>query len=584
MSGWPISGWPMNSWADAARGRLRGWLGARVDPGEVGDVLCLSVSELGWRMTLRHADGDAPTTNDGRADVEASADTAAMLRRAVRAVTPAQRERIGSVRLLVEDRAIYLADNRSIRIKGDDPVAIRQAGVQELGSLGATYAFQAFGASSEHEVRRGAYAFLSAQRMQDYFGALDSLAVKLVELRPASLLRLAAEGDAPFAILDVRALSSTLLLADPRTGAAICREIPVGAHSFAVAVAEATSVSVAEASAGLERRACFHPNAASEGEPAPATTTERALAPILAGLREQLLASLEYFVFQRLAGAPERLALAGQAERVRGLMPWLGAVLELSPEPAEDLHGRFADGPVVDTCNLLATIPKGLLKIGKAEYRFADGRFSADGVQKPAQPAQAARVAVPGGSWRPRSWQPGALGAAWAPLAGVAAVLAGTALMVWLTLAASSSQLDQASGALAASLDADAILRSALVKRTAPAAPGTERRPLYWTEKLTAVAAAMPDGLQLTRLTTSADAPGGVRDAKLVLEGEASATGDYLRQVNELIGHLTNNAAFMSDVSGVAFDGTSDGQSLGYDAVRFAVTVTLKTPAKGGGQ
>ena len=555
-----------------------GWLARRFRrdnaAARCGDVLAISVSELGWRATIAGTDGEPPVESEGHADPELQPDVVAVLRRAVRGITPSQRERIERVRVLTDDPVIRLVDNRSLRMRSDDPVAVRQAGAQELGCNGATYAVQQFGASSEHEMPRAVYAFLSTERMQDYFGALDSLAVKLVELVPSGLLRLARADDTPFALLAMRGTAATLLLADPRTSAAFCRELPVGVATLARTVAEATSISMAEAAAGLERRICFPANPAADGT-APATATERALAPVLASLRDELLAAQEYFVFQRLANAPERLEVTGVAERVRGLVPWLEAVMELPATPAAELHGRFSAGPAVDACNLLATIPKGLLRIGKTEYRFEGGRFAADHVVRSG--AGPSRGQAPGGAGRLLAAMRGAASVriSWGPVAGGAGVAAALAALLWLTVQSSAGTLDRAAGALAAALNEDAIIRTALARRTRPA--GQEARPVMpWTDRLQAIARAIPDGVQLVRLTTATEAPAGRE--RLVLEGEAPRSGDYLRAINEFISRLSADPAFARDVASISFDGASTSSAADRD-IRFAVTAVLKPGA-----
>ncbi|MGI4978733.1 MAG: hypothetical protein ACRYG6_17475, partial [Janthinobacterium lividum] len=353
---------------------LRARLAAGAPGGEAQAVLCLAVSESGWRATLHPADGSpAIETAEHAVADEAPLSTPDMLRRAVRAISPATRDGIGAIRLLVHDRAAALVDNRVLRLRALDPVTLRQAGAQELGSAGAVHAFQPFGSSSEHETERGAYAFLPAERIGDYLGAMDSLAVKLTAVVPAWLACLGAQHQ-PFAAIEVRAAGATLVLGDPDSGAVACRELAVGTRGFAEAIARATSVSLREAAEGLERRACLSSAGAAHGAP---STTELALAPLLATLRAELLDTLEFFTFQRLAGDPERLLVGGDAARVRGLAEWLGGVLGLSPEPAPepDLALPDASDTAAQALNLLHDTPAGLLRIGRTDYRFTDGRF-----------------------------------------------------------------------------------------------------------------------------------------------------------------------------------------------------------------
>lgn len=542
---------------------------------ELRGELCLSVSETGWRATLRPGDGSAPETlQESLGTEQAALAPPDMLRRAVRAVTPSQRERIGSVRLLVADPAVSIVDNRSARIKSTDPAGIRQAGAQELGSPGAVFASKPFGQSSEHEVKRGVYAFATTDRARDYLGALDSLAVKLVQLLPASLLLLDTPEERPFAAIDVRATGSTLLLADPETGAVACRELAVGWRSFVAAMAEATSVSVRDAAEGLERRACFRPDAGASGSAgALATGTERALSPILAQLRTELHSTLDFFAFQRMAGAPERLWVSGEAHRVRGLTEWIGHAAGLEPTAGQDAHVRFLATSAAGSANLIEGLPKGLLRIGKVDYHFAEGRF------RPDQPEAPARAARPPRELLQQRMTVALLRETLAAfdvkrVAVPALAVLGLGLVPWLSIDSAAAERHRAAAVLAAAIDEDATLRSAVVRRARPPAAGDVEMRLYWTEKLTAIAEAVPDAVWITRAGVTAGAqPAGDR---LVLEGDvAAALADPLGRVTELIDRLSANAAFMRDVSAISFDGVTVAPGPGGDVAHFIITVVL---------
>jgi Tfp pilus assembly protein PilN len=563
--------------------RLQDRLAARGPQREAQSLLCLAVSESGWRATLRPGDGTpAIETAETAGPDEAALSAPDMLRRAVRAISPATRDGIGSIRLVIHDRATSIIDNRVLKLRSVDPVAIRQAGAQELGSTGAVYGFQPFGSSSEHEMERGVYAFLPAGRMSDYLGAMDSLAVKLTQVVPAWLLRFGAERQ-PFAAIEIRGESVTLVVADPDSGAVACRELPVGTRSFAEAVARATSVSVREAAEGLERRACLAPGAGPHAAPG---TTELALAPLLATLRAELLATVEYFVFQRLAGMPERLVVGGDAARVRGLAEWLGTVLALDPHPA-DLHGVAPDE--AGALNLLHDTPAGLLKIGRTDYRFVDGRFQSVQAQgrptsraaprshaslrglagQPLTPAvlrqtaaavaAAARTALPGAS-------------ALAP--ALAAAILGAGL--WGTVEGAAGAATRAGTQLSSRLADDALLRHAALHPHRPVqdhgAPGAQP----WSAKLSRMAALIPDGIWLTSLTTLPD-PATPAQQRIVLEGTLPSPDgeDYVARIAGFIDRLAADPAFMKDVVSIGFEGAAIGQGAAAAVATFTISVVL---------
>lgn len=554
-------------------------------------VLCISVSEAGWTTSLLDPSGQVLETSADEGTVPDLSPTTPVetLRRAVRAISAPRRERIGNVRLLISDPAVSVVDNRFARIRSKDPTVIRQAAAQEVGTKDAIFGFQPFGRSSEHEVERGAYAFLSSDFARDYLAALDSLAVKLVQLVPASLYRLAVGADgAAFAVIDVRASSSSLLLADPDTGAVVCRELGPGTRALASAIAAATSISLKEAAQGLERRACFRADAAAEDAPAPLTATERALHPLLALLRTELLASMEYFLFQRLAGAPNRLIITGEVERVRGLAAWFAGVLGAEPEivSGSGFHAQFVATPPSACPSLLEGAPKGLLKLGKTNYHFVDGRF------RPDQPEAPRR----GGSTRPvgqRRNMPltvervreaftsvGSL----RRIAPAALTLAAFIALLWATVSVSADELDRAGTVLSAGLAEDSVLRSSLARRISTLQGASGPIHLYWTEKLLAITRAVPDGVRLTKLVVSPGAAKAAGDGRLVIEGEVSAADrDYLVRITDLTDRLTRDTGFMRDVKSVGVDGASVSSGPVHDIAHFTVTVLLgQRGARGG--
>ena len=566
----------------AARARS-GWAGLRArmaagaQPGEAQAVLCLAVSESGWRATLHPGDGTPAIETAERALAdEAPVSTPDMLRRAVRAISPATRDGIGAIRLLVHDRAAALVDNRVLRLRALDPVTIRQAGAQELGSAGAVHAFQPFGSSSEHEAERGAYAFLPAERIGDYLGAMDSLAVKLAAVVPAWLACLRAQRQ-PFAAIEVRADGATLVLGDPDSGAVACRELGVGTRGFAEAIARATSVSLREAAEGLERRACLSSASAAHAAP---STTELALAPLLTTLRAELLDTLEFFTFQRLAGEPERLLVGGDAARVRGLAEWLGGVLGLAPEPAPepDLALPDASDAAAQALNLLHDTPAGLLRIGRTDYRFTDGRFrSVQATQ--ARPARGPRASLRGLAGQKLSLpvlRQTALALAAIPRPAAAAPALAAAVLclaLWATVAAAGSATAQAEARLSQRLADDAILRHAVLHpRLPPPAPPPSQP---WSAKLSRMAALVPDGIRLTALTTLPD-PAVPARQRVVLEGEVPAGPgeDYIARVAAFIDRLQTDPVFMKDVVSIGFEGASVVQGPP-PAADFTVSIVL---------
>ncbi len=568
------------SWRHAARGPRGPGSRARLAEGEpraeARALLCLDVSEAGWRATLHPADGaPASATAEDAAPGEAPLSTPDMLRRAVRAISPATRDGIGSIRLVVHDPAAVLVDSRVLRPRGVDAAAIRQAGAQELGSAGALHAFLPFGSSSEQETERGVYAFLPAGRISDYLGAMDSLAVKLVAVVPAWLPCLRAQGQ-PFAAIEIRAGGATLVLADPDSGAVAWRELAVGTRSFADAIARATSVSLREAAEGLERRFCLGPGSASFGAP---STTELALEPLLATLRTELLATMEYFVFQRLAGEPEHLLVCGEAARVRGLAEWLGGVLGLAPQAAPEPVPGAAGEADAQALNLLQDTPAGLLRIGRTDYRFVDGRFRSVQAQarQPRRPRTSLRSLAGQNLGLPLLRQ-GTLALADLPGPGAAVPALAAAVLglgIWATLGAAGGDVLQANARLAQRLAGDAVLQHAALHPLGQAAAALPS-PQPWSAKLSRVAALIPDGIWLTAWTTLPD-PAAPARLRVVLEGAVPAAPgeDYIAGVAGFIDRLEADPVFMRDVASIAFEGASLAQGPAPNVAGFTISVAL---------
>ena len=536
-------------------------------------VLCVTVSESGWQTTLLR-EGEAPLHGSSPEVAGGTPPTPPldMVRRAIRTITTGQREQIGSVRLLVADPALVLVDNRLTRVRTTDPVALRQAGAQELGCADAVYGFQPYGVSGEQEAERGVFAFMSTTLARDYIGGLDSLAARLVELQPVQFVRLAGAEDRPFISLTVGSTTSDLMIGDPESGAMTSRVLPLGTQTFAKALAEATSMPLRQAAEGLARRNCL-PSLQDGPTGMPATATERALRPLAELLRTELLASLDYMRFQRLGNTPELLLLGGEYDGIRGLQAWLEQLLPIEMQPVADAHDAFVKTPGAASANMLEGSAKGLLKIGKSEYRFEGGRFVSD------QPT-ATRAATPQKSGTRRS--PVQAGRDWLagldkrkaalPLAisgmGVAAVL--------LAMAQSGTARQDGLTALAEAVGEDAALRGSILRHLTADA-NRQPEPLFLTEKLVAIARALPDSVWLDRVATFVDGPASPRDNRLTVEGSVAAAGaDYLGRINALIERLTADKVFMNGVAAVALSNAVMAPGREGGVATFTLTVSLK--------
>ena len=386
-----------------------------------------------------------------------------------------------------------------------------------------------------------------------------------MELIPADAQLLASAGSEPFLAVNVGARTSTLILADPVSGAIAVRRLGVGVVPFAAALAAAASIPLWEAVAGLERRRCL-PSATVLH--AAATGTERALEPLLQHLRAELQDTLDYFVHQRFSEAPRTLLVCGQAGRIRGLDAWLSDVLALPISASLDRQAMLVAGAGV---NLLNGSPKGLLRLGRVDYTFTGGRVA------PA-PAAAARPGV-GRLSLPRSF---------ASLPAMRLALMGQgrnrAAALGLGVVALFAALEFAPGvgsdghtaldSFAAAAAGNAASRAAFRKLAEAPTPDASADVMFWSDKLLALTRAVPPATQLTRVAvTSGGAASGER---LVIEGMMpSGPADPVGTVADLVIQLRSDPPFMRSLGPMGLEGVAADRG----AVRFTIGASLASRA-----
>ena len=561
--------------------RLADWIKHRfAKPAVSADAegeLCISVSDMAWQTTLRRP-GEPPLHGTSPEPVPGSpaASPLDMVRRAVRTVTPSQREQIGRVRLQVSDASVVIVDNRLTRIRSTDPVAIRQAGAQELGCADAVFGFQPYGVSGEQEAERGVFAFLPTTVARDYIGGLDSLAAKLVQVVPVQFTRMAQVAEQPFIALTIGANNSDLLIGDAESGAITSRVLPLGVQSFAKALADATSIPLRQAAEGLVRRNCL-PALAAPGMDAPVTATERALRPLAEALQSEILASLDYMRFQRLGQTPELLLLDGEVDGIRGLEAWLTQLLPIEMRRGADLHASFTSGTAPASANMLEGSAKGLLKIGKNEFRFEGGRFVTEQVS-PVRTAKRKAADDQPAQWMHR-WRELVPHCDLRRLAVPAIITVVATAGSLLATVQSGAARQEGVSALSDILTEDTMLHAAMLRRLTAEANRTPE-PLFLTDKLRAVARDLPEAVWVDRIATFNDGPVGTRDNRLTLEGSVGAGGaDYLGRLNALIAQLSADATFMADVAAISLTNAAVAPSRNDNLATFTITVSLKPAA-----
>src|SRR5205085_1861232 len=144
--------------------------------------------------------------------------------------------------------------------------------------------------------------------------------------------------------------------------------------------------------------------------------------------------------------------------------------------------------------------------------------------------------------------------------------VAALAFAACVALTLGGSEVATATAALGTALDESLAARAALARREKEAAAPPV---LGWTDRLQAIAEAVPARVTLKRIGTLGEGTNAMKDQRVVIEGETEAAADYIAPVTGLIDRLTENAAFMREVKRISFDGATVASAAGRNVASF---------------
>lgn len=554
--------------ATAARDRNRD-IGAIVSVNATGWALNLYSTTDGSHLRSQTARSATPVMERDRRDIIRSIKTA------VEALGPDESRSLDWLELRVTDPEMDILDNRLIRSPMNDRDNVANLARQVVGRDDAAFDVCNFGPQSEDDIGRKVIAAVSLERVREYLAACGDLATRVQAISPSSIAfqnNAAATSGKSFAIMELGAAQTQLLLAESDSGSVAKRVIPIGIRHFAESLSEALSLPTAQTVQMLEERdmlARLREAGPGHDRDVQAGAADRAIAAVAGPLLREFQRTLDDFSENRLAAPPDRILIGNGASAVRGFCEWMTEKVGI---PLEAPDRSLAEKPEDDLpLNLLRGTQDPLIVKGKTWYRYRDGRFVADQTG----PAQAPKVDVRTGTGRKKS-NPASRKALRETAKAEKRqkrilVLAGLALLALPVVvfdnfvAPFQQSVQRKLDILAQSEDKVAALRRQTVDMSSAAAvqPGGEDEKstkILWTEKFFAVSRAIPASIWLSDVAIIQDERSvgqtDVITTKLVLRGQTTLDDRrHLGEIADFIRHLEGNPDFMSDFRRVTFEG-----------------------------
>jgi hypothetical protein len=308
--------------------------------------------------------------------------------------------------------------------------------------------------------------------------------------------------------------------------------------------------------------------AAAELPPEHRTAGYVALATHLRSLRDEILGTLDFYQFERLAGRAASLSLAFSGPAIAGLEQWLGEALEMPVETVAESPVYAGEGELRHPLNLLEGSRPGLLKLGSQPYEFVGGRFrpiksvQTESAMKTGSGLSAQFATfqkLPGFSFLMRSGVDRQK--LMMPVAALGAVVLVYLLNATFLIGPASAGFTAGSFTYQDSVirSTTNVARRAIENEDAQSGP---QAPL-WAEDLVSVAYALVPGLTLKRIALIADtnAAGG---KVLEITGAVPADStDYLKTVADYIDGLDDDVSFRRRFKEIYFTGAgaeTDGE------------------------
>jgi hypothetical protein len=598
-----------------------------------GLILILMVAEAGWRAKLVH-----PATGEEQGawaedclDIEAIGPKRLeeVIGRAMKTLPSSVQQSMARVNILVDDPGIAVATSGELELQDLSAANIRQTGRDYLNCQRASFGQISSQGEESPTVGQAVIALIDQQVLRDYVGAHGKLAVKISTVSPLAALGVAlAEqtgGRSPQAMLFVDAYHSTLVVVGGPARAFVSRVIDVGFMTLVNAVSKATNVQPATALEGLKSRdriAGVTPSAEGQIEASSGQGVfERALAPALGTMRDEIEATLTYAREQRFAGDIGSVEIFGVESRINGLDAWLARHLPLHVQESDrDLLDVFAQVPTARMANLLEGSDRNLVTVGKVGYAFVNGAFVPEAQKAESVGAEYAATAQPargrrqgrrgrqaqrGAGARGRRPQRGSgnAGGLLSQLMAVArpadAAASGSvspqqerlfgillSLLFFAVLylgytnyyAGMKSRYDREVSSFGNKLSANTSARKQLKvdpRQQIVVALDTDK--VLWTEKMLSLGRHMDDKMwitdvYLTNENASRRSDESVAVRKLSIEGAVlPSTDGHILEIAEYIRRLTEDERFMADFSQITFEGAAIDPTESAHVVRFQI-------------
>ena len=491
--------------------------------------------------------------------------------------------RIGNVVVFVDDPEISVVDSRQAKLTHFEGRALAEFGKYQLGGKPISFASHAYGQSSAQEAEKRIVGYISEDRLSMVLFALGKLAKYTTFYGPWSLQSVLSDDEGnPEAKLALHGHFCTLAIANATVGAVAVRHLPIGTSTMVSAYADEHGLSFAEASAALQSRSrlALSPNKLlEENSPAAHVGSYLALGPILARLKEEICATIDYFEFQRLAGRASNLSVHVTGDSIAGLGNWLGALLQTDVEVGgeRDLSATAKTSAL----NFLEGMRSGLLKLGNQLYDFSAGHFVPSRLgSSPSSTGTLADHRMPPLMQRLKvlSAKPVTL----RDMRSIAPAFCAVGLAASTFYAVDTYWVRPISDQLDASVAAyDAVVAQPSPTGAVRSAADVHAEPVSWARDIITIASAMAYDMKLTHIELAAARPGS--DAVLELTGNLPGEGtDNLQLVGKFMSRLASMPAASRRFGDFIFAGAGDitSPAANTDAARNSGEMQFHLSAK----
>ena len=581
--------------------------------GSAQSSLYLYVSDAGWWAQLVDVSGEPEGDPQQEDCTELTGDLServeTIIGRANKALSRADKRRIGQIHLMLCDPKTVFYDNASDGMNRANASAVRQFAQQQLNCDAASFGTSAVAVGSvSDDSRKLLFGLTDATVLRDYLNQFKKSAIKVRRVTPAAAV-LARDGGLNKGIycgIIFGAYCATIVAVDGDRHCTVVRTLPIGVMSLVAAVAAATRVNLAKAQAGLAQRdrlAEINLDDKTKEDKAQLAKGpfHDALAPLLHSLKQEIEATLRYVAEQRMARLPERIETLGDFDKVNGLRQWLDANLDFEVVPSElDLLDLFRAEEPVMSMNLLTGADGPLVTMGRFHYRYTQNGFVR--LKKARRGGTNIKPRSRPASRRDRKRQRGQPASRSIRRRGgveetdlsasqeriyylaLAVLFFGVLYFVYANYYGDVVKRYQRShSAYTVALQSNSNSRRKFKESQSKTADhalivqgDNNYNKVLWSEKMLAIAAHMDDKMWISDVyLTSGSAKVNERDIivrKLIIEGAVlPSTQGHLLEIAKYIRRLTNDDWFMRDFSQITFEGAAIDATEATHVVKFEI-------------